>query len=374
MRDQAANPLTQLYFHLTTGQNLAHRMCISQPVPLSNSPGENQHAYLDLLIFQKSIDEALPLGLASVKLTGGEPFSHPQIEAILDNLEKHALKVMIETNGAGITPGLVEQLVRIARRGDDVCQVAIGLKGADASSHDGLSGIPESYDAAVNSARLLVSAGLSPSIVFTLVRHNSGQVLQMLDLAHELGAASVRFNPLIPQIPQNLKPAPPGENGHNEVLRVEELIALGRRFEREIAPISPLRLIFDQPPAFRGLNPSGRVEGFEKCAVLEVLSILPDGSITLCGGGNNSANLILGQMGKDTLRKIWMEHPMLTDLRENLPNQLEGICRNCSLRSSCLGHCVVQNYIQKGSFWGPYWFCEDAERVGLFPASRLEDS
>jgi len=33
--------------------------------------------------------------------------------------------------------------------------------------------------------------------------------------------------------------------------------------------------------------------------------------------------------------------------------------------------CIAQNYYSKGSLWAPYWFCEQAEAAGLFPASRL---
>jgi hypothetical protein len=41
------------------------------------------------------------------------------------------------------------------------------------------------------------------------------------------------------------------------------------------------------------------------------------------------------------------------------------------MKERCLGLCVAQNYYSKNNLWAPFWFCEQAEEAGLFPASRL---
>jgi hypothetical protein len=35
-----------------------------------------------------------------------------------------------------------------------------------------------------------------------------------------------------------------------------------------------------------------------------------------------------------------------------------------------MGACIAQNYYRNGSLWASNWFCEQAEKAGLFPASR----
>ena len=41
------------------------------------------------------------------------------------------------------------------------------------------------------------------------------------------------------------------------------------------------------------------------------------------------------------------------------------------MRAHCYGSCVAQNYYRAQTLWAPFWFCEQAEQAGVFPASRL---
>lgn len=48
---------------------------------------------------KKIIQDAKEIGLSSVKLTGGEPFLHPEILGVIKGLKEMKLGVTIETNG-----------------------------------------------------------------------------------------------------------------------------------------------------------------------------------------------------------------------------------------------------------------------------------
>ena len=67
-------PLSRIYFYLTEGCNLACRHCWLAP---GFDPDGSRHAVLPVELFETAIREARPLGLARVKLTGGEPLLHP---------------------------------------------------------------------------------------------------------------------------------------------------------------------------------------------------------------------------------------------------------------------------------------------------------
>jgi radical SAM protein with 4Fe4S-binding SPASM domain len=91
----------------------------------------------------------------------------------------------------------------------------------------------------------------------------------------------------------------------------------------------------------------------------------------MCGIGEQVPDLVFGEVGKDVLEAVWREHPILKELREGLPERLEGVCSRCLMKWRCLGSCVAQNYYGTGSLWAPFWLCRQAEELGLFPASRL---
>jgi SynChlorMet cassette radical SAM/SPASM protein ScmF len=170
-----------------------------------------------------------------------------------------------------------------------------------------------------------------------------------------------------------VQPTARGERLHEvqATLNVAELILLGQHVERELAPRTNLRVFFDYPQAFRALNRIATGDGCVVCGLFGILGVIASGHYALCGIGEQVPDLVFGEVGKDVLEVVWREQPILKALREGLPDRLEGVCSRCLMKRRCLGSCVAQNYYSRGSLWAPFWFCEQADEVGLFPASRL---
>ncbi|MBW1790087.1 MAG: SynChlorMet cassette radical SAM/SPASM protein ScmF, partial [Deltaproteobacteria bacterium] len=84
--------------------------------------------------------------------------------------------------------------------------------------------------------------------------------------------------------------------------------------------------------------------------------------------------LVFGEAGKDDLASVWANNGMLQALRQGLPGKLKGVCGNCLMNRVCFGSCIAQTYYRTGSLWAPFWFCEEAEKEGLFPITRLRNS
>lgn len=370
--------LRQIHLHLTGGGNLNCHHCLFQPTQSRNGNGA---LFLPLSVGLQAIREAIPAGLRSVRLNGGDSLFHPDLDALLDRLESLELAVQIETNGAGLTPQRANRLSRMPQT-----TVLISIDGADSATHDMYSGRPGSFDYATRAVRILSATGLPVQVNFTVRRRNAVQIPAMAKLVEDLGGESIRFLLLQPEM---VKARPNGKNGNGngrhydsaalkdihitspDSLQIEELIALSRRVECELAYTTRVRLLFDQPAAFRGLHPKARTDGQVSCCILQSLSVTASGAYTLCGMSHEAPEMVLGYSGKDSLADIWANHPTLKTLREGLPEQLEGVCQRCTLKQTCLGGCVVENKLRTGSFWAPGWFCDAADRVGLFPAGRL---
>jgi SynChlorMet cassette radical SAM/SPASM protein ScmF len=349
-------PLSQLYFYLTEGCNLACRHCWLAPKLDANA---NRYPTLPVEMFEGILAEAKPLGLTGVRLTGGEPLLHPQIERLLEIVRREALSLTVQTNGLLCTPALAEQLAQIPQS-----FVTVSLDGVDAETHDWVRGQDGAFVAALLGIRNLVAAGFKPQIIFAIMRRNAGQVEALIHLAEQLGAGSIKFNVV--------QPMARGETLHaaNATLSVAELIALGRHVETELAPKTRLQVFFDYPMAFRPLRRFTEAAGAAACSIHYILGVLPDGHYALCGIGEDVPELVFGQAGQDTLETVWRENAVLQALRAGLPNQLSGICRRCLMQPRCRGYCIAQNYYRAHDLFAPFWFCEAAEAQGLFPASR----
>lgn len=166
--DKNKYSLDQIYFYLTEGCNLRCSHCWIQPKYQSQG-----HSYpaLSFDLFQSIIEQAKPLGLSAVKLTGGEPLLHPQINEILELIQMEKLGLVVETNGILCTPQLAQKMANCTNP-----FVSVSLDGADAETHEWVRGVDGCFKAAQRGIRNLVAAGIRPQIIMTVMRRNKDQL------------------------------------------------------------------------------------------------------------------------------------------------------------------------------------------------------
>ena len=356
---RATPPLKTIYFYLTEGCNLRCRHCWLEP---PHQSAKRQYPALEPGLFRHILEQARPLGLSSVKLTGGEPLMHPQIGEILEILRNEKLRFTVETNGVLCTPELARDLIR-----SGMYHVSVSLDGADAATHEWVRGVKGCFDAALSGIRRLASAGIRPQVIMTIMRRNVEQIEQLVRLAESLGCSSVKFN--------IVQPTARGVKMHEtgETLSIREIVRLGDWVENKLSAATNLRLHYSHPAAFR---PLGRMYGREGsgcgiCGINGILGVLANGSYALCGIGEHVPELVFGHVSKDSLADVWQDNPVLREIREGLPRRLGGICAECLMRGVCLGSCIAQNYYRSRDLWAPHWYCEEARGLGLFPEARL---
>jgi SynChlorMet cassette radical SAM/SPASM protein ScmF len=352
-------PLNQLYFYLTEGCNLRCRHCWIAPKYQSE---KKSYPALDLNLFKSIIEQAKPLGLTGVKLTGGEPLLHPKINEILEHIRTESLDLTVETNGVLCTPELARKMAACSSP-----FVSVSLDGNNAETHEWVRGVEGSFEAALKGIKNLVDAGLRPQVIMAIMAKNKDQMEPLVRLVEQLGAGSVKFNIVQPTVR--------GKRMHDsgQTLSIEELVKLGHWVENRLSAATNLTLYYDQPLAFRPLGKiiGGNRDGCGVCGILSILGVLADGSYALCGIGETVSDLVFGHAATDTLGDIWNNAPVLEELRSGLPERFEGICGDCLMKGMCLGNCVAQNYYRGRSIWAPYWFCEEAYKQRLFPETRV---
>jgi SynChlorMet cassette radical SAM/SPASM protein ScmF len=352
-------PLTTLYLYLTDKCNLFCRHCWIQPQSPEPQP---TFSFLSLKDVTAVIEQALPLGLTGVKLTGGEPLLHPEIKEILELLRIKELDCSIETNGTLCTP----EIAALIAAGNHSL-VSVSLDGAEPETHEWIRRTPGCFQTALEGLKNLVGAGLRPQIIMTVMRRNQEQLEAVVRLGERMGVGSIKFNVLQP-LARGLDVYEAGE-----ALHIGELIKLGRWVESELSARTTLPLFFHQPAAFRPLSKvlSEDSGPCDCCGIQGILGVLANGVYALCGIGQSVPELVFGQVTAVPLRTVWKNSPKLLELRQGLPERLQGICGQCLMKHLCLGSCIAQSYARTKSFWGPFWFCEMAEKLGLFPESRL---
>ncbi len=352
--DKFALRTVYLYFRYC---NLKCRHCWINP-PYADSRGVREdEASLDDII--SALEECRGLGMNSIKLTGGEPFTRKDIFSLLGYIKKNAIKLNMETNGVFIRS---EEARALKEAG--AYMVAVSLDGPDARTHEALRGVEGSFDDALKGIAALKDEGINLQIIMSLWKGNKDRMRETIELAKSIGASSVKINLI-----QGMCRADRMQE-LQETLSVKETIDIYNKLDREMQDGPSIRVIFDIPPAFKPVKDM-RIENVTSCGIFGILGILGDGAISICGIGSNVDTLVLGRIGKDRIEDIWNGHPVLKEIRESIPSRMSGICGRCMLKFYCLGKCRAEAFYSSGSLSAPLSFCQTAYEEGLFPESRI---
>jgi len=350
--------LTTFYVYLTSGCNCACQHCWF--VPDTSATGASTDR-LDQQLLRQAVKQALPLGLRAIKWTGGEPTFHPQFREFLALQKEFKLDGLVESNGM-----LIDDSLAVLMMETGVRQVSISLDGACAETHDLIRGVPGGYERTLNGISSLVAAGYQPELILTLQRGNCGELEDYFLLAQQLGAGNVKLNILQPV----LRGAELQEKSQH--LDVPDILELAAAIEQRTSHDSRIPVQLGLPMAFRPLSKILSGEQAGSCTILNIMGILPRGDYALCGVGQHVKELSMGHILDQSLEKVWETHPVLSDLRQGLPNRLQGTCHSCLMKTTCKGSCVAANYQLSGDLFAPYWFCQQAAELGLFPQQRKD--
>ena len=147
--------------------NLACSHCF-----ISCSPTNHAHEMMSLSDIERSLAEALPLGVKEFYLTGGEPFLNPQIFAMLEALLKYG-PVTVLTNGILILKREAARLAALSEGSDYSLDIRVSMEGYDAATNDPIRG-PGTFNKIMAGILTLQEAGLNPVVTVSEAMDQAG--------------------------------------------------------------------------------------------------------------------------------------------------------------------------------------------------------
>ncbi|MDA8017545.1 MAG: radical SAM protein [Thermoanaerobaculia bacterium] len=182
--------LDTLWFQVAgTVCNLACSHCF-----ISCSPTNRTHEFLSLETVKQHLDEATRLGVKEYYFTGGEPFLHPDMEAILEaTLEVGPATVL--TNGLLLDPQRCARLAAMAERSEYSFDLRLSMDGYDAATNDPIRGTG-TFERIMEGARNAHAAGVNPVLTVTEVHSENSTPAgrdRFFDLLRELGIEHPRL-------------------------------------------------------------------------------------------------------------------------------------------------------------------------------------
>jgi len=153
--------LTTLWFQVTGLLcNLECTHCL-----VDSSPRNHGMAFLDRATIRAYLGEAEAQGVKEVYFTGGEPFLHREMIAILEDSLTVAPSTVL-TNGTLLTERTVQELGRVAAASRYSLEIRISMDHPDPAENDRVRG-RGTHARALRAARRLQEVGLLPIITAT---------------------------------------------------------------------------------------------------------------------------------------------------------------------------------------------------------------
>ena len=346
--------LHSIYFSPSVFCNLKCRHCWLNP-PYSKERKELSND-LTLSEILQVMKDALPLGLKTVKITGGEPFIRRDILDILKRIHDLKISLQLETNGVLLDEAAASVLGKIYRE-DKAFFLSLSLDG-DEALHDYQRGVKGAYQAVLNGMRHLQSQEIPFQIICSIGKVPRSLLLHVGEIAKQMKASSIKFNFI-----NNMERAKQMDQ-KQELLDVAGVLEMNQYLTSEFAALFEISIFTNLPPAFK------TIQNFSKggrCGILHVAGLLNDGGVSFCGIGFSSKALIAGNIRRTKIETLWKEAALFADLRESVPLKLQGICGDCMLKAFCLGQCRADAFYKQGSLKAPFEFCQKAREESLFP-------
>lgn len=343
------NQLKQLFLYLTYECNMRCKHCW---VYGGNRTYERPHTSTWI----RAIDQARDLGLHLLKFTGGEPFLE---KSLLFDLIETGVEFNIETNGTLLAESDIKCLSQ-----SHIKEIGVSIDFPDAQRFERFRGLPHSFKKVTRTIQLLHEYSIPVVAIMSVFHENLQDIPAVAELVFDLGADKLKAHPVMAM--------GRAKEFVGRLLLLSEYTELAHTLEglmssypEKIGTSLPWVLIADFPPEY--LNITRTV-----CNYKNLLTILPNGDISLCGVGMTHPSTILGNIAQVNLLDVWAKEPGLLENLHNMnPLYVDGICGRCVFRKYCANMCPAYVYEIYGTFTSSYPLCEELDQAGLFPEKYL---
>ena len=293
------------------------------------------------------LDEIAKAGFKIMIFSGGEPLMRDDIYELVEHAVKLGMKPVFGTNGTLITLEVARRLKEAGAMG-----VGISLDSVDPVKHDKFRVFPGAWEGAIQGMKNCREAGLPFQIHTTVVDWNMDEVLDITDLAVELGAMAHHIFFLVPT---------------GRAVQIEEESLRAEQYEELLTKIMkkqlevPIELKPTCAPQFmRIAKEMGMDLRFSRgcLAGTHYCIISPMGDVQPCA----YLNMKLGNVKEIPFSEIWANSEVLNELRTL---KYKGGCGTCKYKKACGGCRARAAYYSEGDYMAEEPWCLYHGRKGF---------
>jgi radical SAM protein with 4Fe4S-binding SPASM domain len=253
--------------------------------------------------------------------TGGEPCLRPDLEELIGYAVGRDLRVNLISNGSLITADRAKALKRAG-----LSSAQISLEAPEAAAHDFLTGVPGSFERALNGIGALQAAGISVQTNTTLTAANARLARAMPAFLKGIGVMRFSMNIFIPI-----------GRGRTQTELFLPYSDVGTIVDsvRKAAFTEGITFFWYSPTPFCHYNPIARGLGNKSCAAMDgLISVNPAGDVLPCSSWDEP----MGNLLSGSFSDIWFSSRAgHIKHKRSAPRECEG----CKAFTACQGACPL---------------------------------
>ena len=327
-------------FLITKKCNLKCKHCFENASP------KKKAEYFDLNMLKRIFSQMDDLNVKTLKITGGEPFYHPQIKSILKLVSGARFETIILTNGMLLTNDSIN-LIKSSN-----IKLGVSLDGMSSRTHDFLRG-KGSFKILYDKLLYMSNIGVDLTLTFTANRINESELEQLVSIGfNEIGVRCVFVNRLRPigRAVENTKMFIPDEE---YVLLQERVNNLALKYGKNKISLSDDSLPIDitTQEQLVGDSPLVCAAGNSLLCMDEFLDVYP------CIYGQGNKSYTIGNLSKESLIDIWQSNKWMPFRGDTTLSQIKG-CNTCPQRDTCgIKNCRLKPIYNGLGFYDHVSYC-----------------
>lgn len=297
---------------------------------------EEARVNLPLSVIDSVIDFALSEvdpNVFYVTVSGGEPFIRSDLPDVISLLAaKRVRDVVITTNGSLVTEHVLRRLVAI---GIDRLVVQTSLDSPVAAEHDAFREYAGAFEKAIQTIRMVSSAGIFPSVRSTIRSGYIDKMESLVELARRHGAKRVGFGTVIPVGRGRVHDLSMCRDEKKKFIESVTRLKLAYANDVEITTEDPLKFALGRNDvwSFGDVDPSD-LGVFGGCtAGISSFNVTSEGVITPCAVLPIPIMSVVSK-NPESIKREYSASPVVRTL---VGRSLGGACARCALKRVCGG-------------------------------------
>ncbi|MGB3246605.1 MAG: pyrroloquinoline quinone biosynthesis protein PqqE [Sulfitobacter sp.] len=303
---------------------LTHRCPLSCPYCSNPVEMARQDQELDTETWARVFSEAADMGVLQLHLSGGEPASRRDLEALVTAARDAGLYTNLITSGIGLTE---KRLNALDAAGLD--HVQLSLQGTNPEMADEIGGYKGGFKRKMQVAEWIGAIGFPLTLNAVLHRRNLHQLPRALEMAQEMGArrievATVQFHGWA------LK-------NRDALMPTREQATEATRIVQQARKALKGTLVIDYVPAdYHEDFPKRCMGGWGTSG----LNVIPSGKVLPCHAAESIPHLAFDHVQDKSLSDIWYNGTAFNAYRGT--DWMQDPCKTCDRKTLDFGGCRCQ--------------------------------